>query len=52
VDVDAQTYALPFYRSFGFVEQSKDHGCRAAAYQDVPEALAIRHIVIRTESIG
>jgi len=24
VDVDAQTYALPFYRSFGFVEQGKE----------------------------
>jgi predicted GNAT family N-acyltransferase len=24
VDVDAQTYALPFYHSFGFVEQGKE----------------------------
>jgi predicted GNAT family N-acyltransferase len=24
VDVDAQTYALPFYRSFGFVEQGEE----------------------------
>jgi predicted GNAT family N-acyltransferase len=24
VDVDAQTYALPFYRGFGFVEQGKE----------------------------
>ena len=24
VDVDAQTYALPFYRSFGFAEQGKE----------------------------
>ena len=24
VDVDAQTYALPFYRSFGFVEEGEE----------------------------
>ncbi|MGA8864034.1 MAG: GNAT family N-acetyltransferase [Gallionella sp.] len=24
VDVDAQTYAMPFYRSFGFIEQGKE----------------------------
>jgi predicted GNAT family N-acyltransferase len=24
VDVDAQTYAIPFYHSFGFVEQGKE----------------------------
>lgn len=24
VDVDAQTYAMPFYRNFGFVEQGKE----------------------------
>jgi predicted GNAT family N-acyltransferase len=24
VDVDAQTYAMPFYRSFGFVEQGEE----------------------------
>ena len=24
VDVDAQTYALPFYRGFGFVEEGKE----------------------------
>ena len=24
VDVDAQTHALPFYRSFGFAEQGKE----------------------------
>ena len=32
VDVDAQTYAIPFYQKFGFVETRQGvHGCRTAA---------------------